>query len=331
MNVNQMVSQKLIDRLKKSEVSGEKFYWVKPFARGCPRTAVSYETQKEYRGINRILLDSSKEYISYGQLQRLNEKGKDFYHLRKGCHGNTVVFYTTIPQKDEDGEVIIDKDTNEPKTKSILRYYTVFDREDVVNEQGVNLPSKFPIQQYDHTDEEDRKRLAIAKFNAIVKSYLNKYGITLEEINEGTEAYYMPSKNLIRLPNKESFPTLSSYMATCFHELIHSTMKPLERKVENHSMQTYCFEELVAELGSAILMAQMDMPTEQTEENNLAYLQGWSSYLSEKNTALIKASSQAEKAVDLILSEFEHQLAYLQEVDNTELTEVPSIETELIA
>ena len=36
MNVNQMVTQKLIDRLKTAEETGEKFYWVKPFAKGCP-------------------------------------------------------------------------------------------------------------------------------------------------------------------------------------------------------------------------------------------------------------------------------------------------------
>ena len=48
MNVNQMVTQKLIDRLKQAEETGEKFFWIKPFAKGCPRTAVSYDTQEAY-------------------------------------------------------------------------------------------------------------------------------------------------------------------------------------------------------------------------------------------------------------------------------------------
>ena len=94
-------------------------------------------------------------------------------------------------------------------------------------------------------------------------------------------------------------------------------------------MKTYSFEELVAELGSAILMAQMDMPTEQTEENNLAYLQGWSKYLSEKNNALVRAASLAEQAAELIMNEFEHQLADLQAVQDAELPDIPSIETDL--
>ena len=93
-------------------------------------------------------------------------------------------------------------------------------------------------------------------------------------------------------------------------------------------MKTYSFEELVAELGSAILMSQIDMPTEQTEENNLAYLQGWSKYLSENN-ALIHAASQAEKASELIMSEFEHQLAFLQECEETEQCDVSSKKEDL--
>ena len=329
MNVNQMVTQKLIDRLKQAEETGEKFFWIKPFAKGCPRTAVSYDTQEPYKGINRFLLDSSCEYLTYNKIKEINKKSDDFYHLRKGCHGHMVIYYNIVPVKDATGEVIIDPDTEEPETKAILRYYTVFDRQDVVNQHGVNLASKFPIQQFDHTTEEDQKRLAIAKFNAIVQSYINKYGITVEEINQGTEAYFMPSKNLIRMPAKENFPNLSAYMATFFHELCHSTMIPLDRKAEERSMKTYSFEELVADLGSAILMSQTGMPTEQTEENNLAYLQGWSKYLSEKNNALIHAASQAEKASELIMSEFEHQLAYLQECEETEHPDVPNIEEDL--
>ena len=69
--------------------------------------------------------------------------------------------------------------------------------------------------------------------------------------------------------------------------------------------------------------------TEQTEENNLGYLQGWSKYLSEKNNALVRAASLAEQAAELIMNEFEHQLADLQAVQDAELPDVPSIETDL--
>lgn len=330
MNVNKLITQQLIDRLRTAEETGEKFYWIKPFAKGCPRTAVSYDTQEEYHGINKFLLDSSNEYLTYKKIQDINAKNGSQYRLRKGCHGHMVIYYKMAEVKNASGEVEIDPDTGEAKKKPILRYYTVFDRQDVIDQNGINLPSKFPIEQYDHSTEEDKLQLAMAKFNAIVKAYTDRYGVTIEEIqNHGTEAYFMPSKNIIRMPSKENFPNLSSYMATFFHELCHSTMIPLARKADEPSMKTYSFEELVAELGSAILMAQMNVPTTGTEENNLAYLQGWSSYLTEKNNALVQAASQAEKCAELIMSEFEQQLAYIQESQEEDLPQDPIIDSDL--
>ena len=329
MNVNKIITQKIIDRLQEAERTGEKFYWVKPFAKGCPKSfAVAYDTRDEYRGINRILLEPSKEYLTFHKIGELNKKEQDFYHLRKGCHGHMVIYYNVVPVLDADGEQKLDQRTGEPMTKTILRYYTVFDREDVVNDKGVNLPTKFPIQQFDHSSEEVQRSLAMAKFNAIVDTYCKKYGITIETIHHGMEAYFMPSKNIIRMPAKENFPNLSSYMATFFHELCHSTMIPLNRQAKEQSMKTYSFEELVAELGSAILMAELGMPTEQTETNNLAYLQGWSKYLFKQSNVLVRAASQAEKASELIMSEFELQLAQLQGQQEQEHKDVPNVDRE---
>lgn len=326
MNVNQIVAQKLIERLKIAEETGEKFYWVKPFAKGCPRTAVSYDTMEEYKGINRILLDSSKEFLTYKKIMEINgQNPDDFYRLRKGSHGNIVVYFNRVPVKDEEtGEPKIDEKTGLPLMKSFARYYTVFDREDVVNNEGINLPSKFPIEQYDHTDEEKQLQLALLKFSAIVKSYCSRYNISIEEIHQGTEAYFMPSQNKIRIPTRECFSSLREYLGTFLHEIIHSSMIPLGRNktdkgmtIEN-AMKSYSVEELIAELGSAMIMASLNLPTSEIEENNLAYLQGWSKFLSEKQSSLIYAASQAEKAVELIMSEFEHNL---EEIQGNEINE----------
>ena len=320
MNVNQIVAQKLIERLKTAEETGEKFYWIRPFAKGCPRTATSFDTGAEYKGINRVLLDSSKEYLTYRKIQEINgQNPDDFYHIRKGSQGNIVVYFNQVPVKDEEtGEPKMDEKTGHPVMKSFARYYTVFDREDVINKDGVNLPSKFPIEQYDHTDEEKQLQMALLKFSAIVKSYCSRYNISIEETHQGTEAYFMPSKNTVRIPSKESFSSISSFCETMFHELVHSSMIPLGRNKTDKgmtledSMKSYSLEELIAELGAAMLMASINLPNQETEKNSLAYLQGWSKYLSEKQSSLIYAASQAEKAVELIMSEFEHNLEEIQ-------------------
>ena len=131
----------------------------------------------------------------------------------------------------------------------------------------------------------------------------------------------MPSKNIVRIPSKESFPSISAYCQCMFHELVHSSMLPLSRnKTDNdmtieESMKSYSIEELIAELGSAILMASINLPTEETEKNSISYLHSWSNFLSkpEKQKSLIYAASQAEKAAQLIVSEFERNLEELKQ------------------
>ena len=333
MNLNKLVADKLCKRLESAIENNEQFYWIKPFAKGCPRTgAVSFESRKNYRGINRVLLDPSKEMVSHGSLMALRKKHPDKgYHIRKGTHGNIVIYFKRVPVMDENGEPKMDEHTGLPVTKSFARYYTVFDREDIIDNQGVNLPSKFPIEQYDHTSEEEQLEMALLKFNAIVKSYCDKYNITIEETNQGTEAYFMPSQNKVRIPAKSCFSSLGSWMGCFFHELVHSSMLPLGRnKIDKgvpleETMKSYSVEELIAELGSAMLMASLNLPeSEERERQNLAYLQGWSKELANNKqlqASLIYAASQAEKAAELIMSEFERNLEQLENQNNKEQEE----------
>lgn len=330
MNLNKMVADRLCKRLESAIENNEQFYWIMPFAKGCPRTgAVSFESRKKYRGINRVLLDPSKEMVSHGSLMALRKKYPDKgYHIRKGSHGNIVIYFKRVPVVDENGEPKMDEYTGLPITKSFARYYTVFDREDIIDKQGVNLPSKFPIEQYDHTSEEEQLEMALLKFNAIVKSYCDKYNVTVEETNQGTEAYFMPSQNKVRIPSKNCFFSLGSWIDCYFHELVHSTMIPLKRNktdkgmTVDEAMKNYSVEELVATLGAAMLTASLNLPaSEEQERQDLAYLQGWSKELANNKqlqASLIYAASQAEKAAELIMSEFERNIEQLQSQNNQE-------------
>jgi len=62
----------------------------------------------------------------------------------------------------------------------------------------------------------------------------------------------------------------------------------------------YSFEELVAEIGSAMLCSQMNI--EFSIENSASYVSGWANFLKEdKKTAIVRASTKAQKAVEFIL------------------------------
>ena len=63
-------------------------------------------------------------------------------------------------------------------------------------------------------------------------------------------------------------------------------------------------EELTAELGAAFILQALgcydDRPTSQ-RDNNITYLDGWSSFLKDAKTELVSASAKAQEASDYIL------------------------------
>jgi len=65
--------------------------------------------------------------------------------------------------------------------------------------------------------------------------------------------------------------------------------------------QEYAVEELIAEIGGAMLCAEAHIDNTNLTENNAAYLQSWLTTLRKDKTMILKAASSAAKAADLIL------------------------------
>ena len=68
--------------------------------------------------------------------------------------------------------------------------------------------------------------------------------------------------------------------------------------------ENYSFEELVAEMGAAMLCGIVGIENS-TIENSTAYIQSWLKELKNDKTLIIKAAQQAQKAVDYILDDKE--------------------------
>ena len=58
----------------------------------------------------------------------------------------------------------------------------------------------------------------------MITHYCNQYGIELQFINDGTEAYFSPSDKVIRIPDMSNFSSIYEYVSCVAHEAIHSTM-----------------------------------------------------------------------------------------------------------
>ena len=98
------------------------------------------------------------------------------------------------------------------------------------------------------------------------------------------------------------------YYSTTFHELTHSTIPPYrcDRKAENdHAFfgnEDYSREELVAELGSAMICNALNLDCEKAFKNSVAYIQGWLKALHNDNKMIVWAASRAEKAAKYIMN-----------------------------
>ena len=125
----------------------------------------------------------------------------------------------------------------------------------------------------------------------------------------GDRAYYRPSTDEIQMPNQKDFKATKSqtatqsYYGTLLHEMAHWTghESRLDRlKGGWFGDENYAAEELVAEIASALLAANLGIEKEPTP-NHAKYLNNWMRALKNDKKILMQAFSKAQKATDFIL------------------------------
>jgi antirestriction protein ArdC len=285
------VANIVVDILIKSLEEG-KIPWRKPWKGGGKSSfPQNLKTKTVYSGINHFVLSvymedkgyTSPYFLSYKQATAMGGQ------VKKGEKGYPVIFAKTSirEQENSDGEM-------EKKTMRLLRYYTVFNVEQI---DGIEdkIPKSEPIDETTFNP--------IAECEKVVDGMPQKPGLVFNE----QRAYYSPSKDEINMPKKETFTSAEEYYSTLFHELVHSTGHDsrLDRlKKSPFGSTDYSKEELVAEMGSAFLCTQCGIEAK-TIENSKAYIKGWLGYLrsADNKTAIISAGSQAQKAYNFIVNE----------------------------
>ena len=120
-------------------------------------------------------------------------------------------------------------------------------------------------------------------------------------------ACYQPTEDKILMPKKEQFKTQEGFYSTLFHELSHWTghKSRLNRKKGNKKgSQDYAFEELIAELSASFICCHLGF---EYSTQHSAYIKDWLEVLKEDKKAIFKASSQAQKATEFILSSWKKE------------------------
>lgn len=280
-DVMSIVTDRIIAALEDGTIPWHK-PWVAP-ARG----AYNRISGKKYGLLNQLMLQHEGEYASYKQWTDLGGQ------VRKGEKSEIVVFWKW-PEDDEEEDESSDLiEDDKKKKRPVLRYYRVFHVSQV---DGVGPLSRNEVK-FDHNP--------IDSIEQVLSSYVKRENIMFDTGNYG-EAYYSPGQDLIHVPGIWLFENPEEYYSTASHEAIHSTgsVGRLCReglKKVSFGSEIYSKEELVAEIGSAALMAMLGIETEKSFENSVAYLQGWLRALRDDRRMIVMAAGQAEKAVKFII------------------------------
>jgi antirestriction protein ArdC len=239
-----------------------------------------------YQGINVLMLWSAaldKGYaapiwMTFKQALELNA------NVRKGEHGSLVVYADKIIRTETD------TDTGEASERAIpfMKGYTVFNVEQIDG-----LP--------EHYYAKPAPRAETVQRIAHAEKFFRATGATVR--HGGTMACYSVTHDVVQMPPFESFRDAESYYATLAHEGTHWTRHPsrLNRDFgrKRFGDEGYAVEELVAELGSAFLCADLEL-TPQVRDDRASYIASWIKVLKNDKRAIFSAASHAQRAADFL-------------------------------
>lgn len=252
---------------------------VKPWA--CPwkkNGAVSglpsnFTTNDAYSGINIMLLWCSaakqgftdSRWMTYKQAQAVGAQ------VRKGEHGTMAIFYKTLEKEADDGQI---------EKIPMLKSFTVFNVQQIDGLKFEDVEDAIPAGVFDPLPE--------------VEALFTRTGAKITE--RGQNAFFRPATDEIWLPERHLFADAANFYATGLHELVHwsGAKGRLDRDMKGRfGSEGYAFEELIAELGSAFLMADLGISGEVQHES---YIASWLKALRGDKRFIFQAASAATKA-----------------------------------
>lgn len=290
---------------------------------------------RTYEGSNAFLLFlhtagngyKAPVYMTYGQLH------KEGAHVLKGEKA-VPVFKWGFSIKDKDGKKVTEEEFNnmtddekkECKRRPFLKIYPEFNI-DQTNMSEVNK------EKYDAVVSQFRKTDVPTITDGM---YVNKaidrmmekqeWVCKIQYDKEEKGAYYSPAKDIVVLPTKaqfrihpddpeECFKDGQEYYGTALHEMAHSTGHPsrLDRlKPAAFGSPEYAKEELVAELTSAMVGNTLGFDR-RISDNNVAYLQNWTSALRKEPKFIVTVMADVNKASRMIIENIDKQRIALGE------------------
>jgi antirestriction protein ArdC len=221
---------------------------------------------------------TSPFWMTYKQAQLLGGQ------VRKAERGTLAIFYRTYRPEEADE----DERAEGGRTRRVLKSFTVFNACQVDG-----LPKRFFPEPRPFPPENERDA-ALDSFFAAIPARVRHCG---------AEAFYSPVLDQVTMPEPGLFRGLDHYRATLAHELSHwaGHETRLARQLGGRfGSEAYGMEELVAELSSAILGAELGLPVEHLD-HHASYLASWLKVLKADSRAILTVAAKAEEAASLLL------------------------------
>ena len=251
--------------------------WCKCWTPIGGRAPTSIATGNPYRGINVLILGLTRtakgwQSNQYGTFKSWRAKG---HSVAKGERATHIVWYGSGTRKvqKEDG-------TEDSVGWRSAKAYAVFNAEQVADYTPTDIGD---VIEFTKQADTAMDKLA-SEANVDVRNV------------DLAQAFYVPSADYVNMPRIEQFYSAEAYACTLGHEMSHWT----GHKSRLDRAKGYAFEELVAEIGSAMLAASLGIsPTPRAD--HAKYLNGWIKDIGDKPTTIISAAAKAQAAANYLL------------------------------
>lgn len=300
---------------------------------------------REYNGLNAfmLLLQCEKQgwkiprFCTFDCVQRLNNTEK------KNANGEALprvsvlkgersfpVFITTFTCIDKDTKERIKYDDYKRLSEEERKQYNVYPKMQVyrvfnvaqtnLQEARPEIWAKLEAENVRPTHEQgEGEQFSFAPLDTMIKD--NRWICPIKP-TYGDNAYFSISKNEIVVPEKQQFVDGEAFYCTLLHEMTHSSghESQLDRfKPTSFGSAEYAHEELVAELGSALVAQRYGM-TKHIKEDSAAYLKSWLESLKESPQFIKTTLLDVKKAISIINQHID-KIALEQQEKQTEYIE----------
>lgn len=269
------VQQKITDRIIAALEHADGSKWQRPWVGGGAGIPTNATTGKAYRGGNMLALmledRPSNQWATYRQWQSIGAQ------VRKGERGAHILVYREVEDKERTNE------DGTPAKRIFAKAAAVFSAEQVDGyDVDVDLPDVAEVVPA-------LDALAAAAGPALIST-------------DQQQAWYRLSTDEVNMPDRARFLSTEGYYGTLLHELAHSTMtaERCNRSADHTNKTAYAYEELVAELTSAMLAAHYGIKPE-PDDNNAEYIAAWLRALKDDKTYVMTAARDAAKATDYLI------------------------------